>query len=606
MGILRGVRTLAPEPEELRPPLVAGAGLFVGASMLTLSATGILWRIDALSTGVCLVAALLVSGLWVLRAGARPGIPVWVLVLLLPFLVLPTVAAMAPPNSWDEVAYGAALPRDYAHAGRFFYNADYGPYSAFPGNYEALATASLVLMGDVIPARVLNVLLALGLAVIAVHLSRHLGVSRPIALCAAVLVLSADALLASVPMVKNDVANAFFQSLALLSIASYAATRRPSRLVLGAFFLGTAVGIKYSSLQFALCVAPLTVGLILGGPGSHSQRLRSLGVFGIVTSATALPWYARNYVVFGNPFFPFLNELLAARNGFTAEHSAITREMFGGLTGYSWSTGSVSAFLSGATTGFGWVPVLLLVPGLLAVVLRKRDAAAVFLGAVLISFGLVTLFAGYWSPRYFLSLLILSSAFAGAVLAEILRVAHLVLGRRPSVVALGLLIVALGGCSIRWQWRTSGELVRDVLRLGRQDFVRTHVPYWSLADWANRNLAPGDKIGIGVNVQPFYYLNQPYFHIHPMTEKGNLQSLQTPEEFLRAFRALGLTWLAFLPTLDEARYPEATTPRMNAFLRRFYRAREALTQSGKLTLVTTVQGVRVYRIEAPWAGDETP
>ena len=53
------------------------------------------------------------------------------------------------------------MPRDYALAGRFFYNADYGPYSAFPSNYEALTTASLVLFDEVVPARVLNALLAL-------------------------------------------------------------------------------------------------------------------------------------------------------------------------------------------------------------------------------------------------------------------------------------------------------------------------------------------------------------------------------------------------------------------------------------------------------------
>ena len=584
---------------ELQVPLVAGAGLFVGASMLALSATGLLWRIDAVSAGACLVAALLVSGLWVLRTAAPSGIPIWVLVLLLPLLVLPTVAAMAPPHVWDEVAYGAALPRDYALAGRFFYNADYGPYSAFPGNYEALVTASLVLTGDVMPARVLNVLLALGLAVIVVNLSRDLGVSRPVALSTAVLVLSASALLTSVPMARNDVANAFFQSLALLSLARYAARRELSRLALGAFFLGTAVGVKYSSLQFALCVAPLTVGLVLGGPGTRRQKLLGLGVFGTIASAAALPWYARNSLQFGNPFFPFLNDFLGARNRFTAEHSAITREMFGALTGYSWSTGTVGGFLSGAAGGFGWVPVLLSVPGLVAAVARKRDAASVFLGSAMVSLALVTLFAGYWLPRYFLSLLVLSSAFAGVAVAEILRGARLVLGRRPPVVAIGLLAVALGAGSIRWQWRASGEIVRDVLRLERQQFARVHAPYWSVADWANRNLARGDKIGIGVNVQPFYYLDRPYLHIHPMTEKGNLQSLQTPDEYLRAFHALGLTWLAFSPYSDETAYPEAAAPRTKAFLRRFYRARKDLARRGKLSLVTTVSGVRIYRIEAP-------
>ncbi len=124
------------DPGELRPPLIAGAGVFIGASMLALSVTGLLWRIDALSFGLCFLAAALASGLWLRRSGARPGIPLWSVLLLVPLLVLPAVASLSPPFGWDEVAYGAALPRDYARAGRFFYNADYGPYSAFPANYQ--------------------------------------------------------------------------------------------------------------------------------------------------------------------------------------------------------------------------------------------------------------------------------------------------------------------------------------------------------------------------------------------------------------------------------------------------------------------------------------
>jgi hypothetical protein len=593
--------------EESRQPLVVGAGLFLAASAFALSATGILWHLHALSVGACLVAGLLVFGLWVSRFGVRRDIPIWALVLLSSLLLIPIAAALTPPQDKDEVAFGATLPRDYALAGRFFYNADYGPYSAFPGNYEALATASLVLLGDVTPARVLSVLLAFGLAVIAFHLSRQVGVSRPVALCAALLVLSAESLLSAAPMVKNDVANAFFQSLALLSIASYAARHEPRNLALGGFFLGTAIGVKYSSLEFALCIVPLTVGLVLTGPGRLSQRLRSVAIFGVVTLAAALPWYARNYVLFDNPFFPFLNEILGAHNGFTAEHSALTREMFNGWSGYSWRTGTASGFLSGVTRGFGWVPVVLSVPGALVAVVRRRDAVSWFLGVALLSLGLVTLFAGYWLPRYFFSVLVLSSVFAAVALSEILRAAGPVLGRRALVVALGLLALALGGSTLRWEWRTRGRCVRDAVYIKRhaQEFVRTNVRHWEVADWVNRNLGPDDRIGVGMNVQPFYYMRRPYFHIHPMTEKGNLQSLRTPEEFLQAFRALGLTWLAYSPHSD-AGYPVATAPRMNAFLWRFDRARKALAQSGKLTPVTTIQGVRIYRIEGPRRGIASP
>jgi hypothetical protein len=586
---------------EPRPPVVVGLGLFLGASALALSVVGIVWRLNVLSVAMCLIAASLVPAFWVRRVGACRELPTWALVLCVSLLVLPAIAATAPPNEWDEVAYGAALPRDYAAAGRFFYNADYGPVSAFPGNYEALATAALVLVGDVTPVRVLSVLLALGLAVIAVHLSRRVGVAWPSALIAAMLVLSAPALLTAVPLVKNDVANAFFQGLALLSITSYATRRELRWLALGGFFLGTALGVKYTSLGFAVCVAPLSAVLILAGPGRFSRRLRDLGVFAAVALAAALPWYARNYFVLDNPIFPFSNELLRGRNGLTPETSAIIREWFGGWFGYNWQTSGVGSFLRKVARGFGRLPLLLAVPGLLAAALRRRDAACTFLGATLVSFGLFTLFAGSWLPRYFLSLLILSSVFAAAALEEIFRALVRALGPRAAAVGPVLVALAVAGSSLWLQWRTDGQLVRDVLFLKRQKFVRTHVRYWEVADWANRHLGPQDKIGLGVNIQPFFYLKRPHFHIHPGTEKGNLQSLTTPEEFLQAFRALDLTWLAFSEHFDARSYPEAVAPHMYAFLGRFYGAQQALVRSGKLTLVASVQGVRIYRIEPPAA-----
>jgi hypothetical protein len=273
--------------------------------------------------------------------------------------------------------------------------------------------------------------------------------------------------------------------------------------------------------------------------------------------------------------------------------------MYDGRSGFTWLTGTASGFLSGVIRGFGWVPVFLSVPGVLAAVLRRRDARSLFLGVALFSWGLVTLFAGYWLPRYFLSLLVLASVFAAVALGEILRATGLVLGRRAPAVALGFLVLTLGGNALRWEWRTRGRCIHDVVCAKRQDFIRTNVRGWELADWVNRNLGPDDKIGVGMSVQPFYYMRRPYFHINPNTEKGNLQSLQTPEEFLRAFRALGLTWLALSPYFDRGIYPVETTPHMHTFFWRFDRARKALARSGKLTYVITLEGVRIYRIEAP-------
>jgi hypothetical protein len=220
------------------------------------------------------------------------------------------------------------------------------------------------------------------------------------------------------------------------------------------------------------------------------------------------------------------------------------------------------------------------------------------------SYGFVTLFAGYWQPRYVLSLLAVSSAFAAVAVAEMLHWPGRLLDQRwTAAVALGL-VMLMGAGAIRWQWMTSRELVRDLFRLDRREFLQSRGPFWKFAYWVNWNTMPEAKIGVGVNVQPYYYLDRAYFNIHPMTEKGNLQSLETPEEFLCAFRALGLDWLGFLRYRDEASYPKARTPHMHAFLRRLNRAVDALAQTGQITLLHRVSSVRVYRIVGSCPADD--
>jgi hypothetical protein len=137
-------------------------------------------------------------------------------------LLLPSAAAalLLPPYTWDEVAYGAALPRDYAHAQHLFYNADYGPYSAFPANYEALVTAGLMLSGDVWPTQLLNVVLALAMAAMAMRLAPGARCIEAGPFVAGLLVVCALAVIQMAPVTKNDVACAFFQVLAILMLAT--------------------------------------------------------------------------------------------------------------------------------------------------------------------------------------------------------------------------------------------------------------------------------------------------------------------------------------------------------------------------------------------------
>lgn len=64
---------------------------------------------------------------------------------------------------------------------------------------------------------------------------------------------------AFVPMVKNDVANAFFQCLAIMACVRYLAVETRPSLALAGSFVGIAIAIKYSMLQFALCLIACAV-----------------------------------------------------------------------------------------------------------------------------------------------------------------------------------------------------------------------------------------------------------------------------------------------------------------------------------------------------------
>jgi hypothetical protein len=144
------------------------------------------------------------------------------------------------------------------------------------------------------------------------------------------------------------------------------------------------------------------------------------------------------------------------------------------------------------------------------------------------------------------------------------------------------------------------SVLTDWVSLDAPEFYRRHVAFWQVADWLNHHMSEQDKVGIGVNVQPFLYLDRPYFHIHPISEKGDLQSQSTPDDFMRAFRGLDLTMLAIFPWKPETEgYDAAANPHYHLFVARLYRAIASLHESGRLELVAVVDGVWMFRLANP-------
>jgi hypothetical protein len=584
-----------------RQPAVFLLGLCLGSFATAISVTGLLWRISTASLLVAASIAIVFTLLARSRLGFRLAINPTNIAILLPLLPILAWVAFLPPFSWDDVAYDVALPRDYARAGHFFYNADYGPYSAFPSNYEALTTAALVLLKSASAMKCLNLLLATGLAATAALFCRALRAPRICAPLAAVLVMSAPVILEFTPMVKNDVANAFFQCLAIVGCIRYLVTPARLSLVLAGLFLGVAIGIKYSSLQFSLCLSACLAMFIACAPTPARKKWGDYAMFIFMAVLWASPWYARNLIQLRNPFFPFFNELLHANNAFGPIQSALLKESFGGAANTSLAHGDLTAFMSRFLHGFGYFPVLFFLPGLASALALDRSRAAVFLASITLSYWAMTLTLGLWEPRYALSLLVLSAVFTAVLPVNVLRR----FGEGQAVATLRVAGIALGAVGLTVigtirEVKIYRAVLTDWMSSDSSGFYRRYVAFWPVADWLNHHMGEHDKVGIGVDVQPFLYLDRPYFHIHPISEKGNLQSQSTPEDFMRAFTGLGLTMLAIFPWNPEsAGYGPAENPHYYEFVTRLYRAVASLHETGSLQLVAVVDGVSMFRIVTP-------
>jgi hypothetical protein len=584
-------------------PWVVAWGVLTGVSMISLSVTGLLGRLTRVSVGACLLLACAAAVLYL--RGRRPsGMPhvVW---MALPFIVPSAWAALQlPPYTWDDVAYGAALPRDYAAAGRLFYNADYGAYSAFPANHEALVTAALVVTGGVWASQLLNVLLALGLALVAVQLSRALGVANAPSLVAGLLVLSAPALIEVAPLSKNDVACAFFQSLATLALVECIERRGYFAVGLAGAFLGVALGVKYSSLHFTLALTPFAV-ILLTRSGRSGTGLKRVLVWGASLAVFASPWYLRNYALFGNPLYPFMNDVLGLHNGFTPQHSALLRESFDGIRNVCFKTGTPWTFVTRVLTEFGALPTVLALPGLFLALRPARRPTGLLLAGTTVTYAALTLFVGYWVPRYFFSLLVLSSALATLPLG---LAGTALRGFRNTPRRLGgLAVLAVTAAVAVWGgypfWRAHWRDALEVRRGGRDAFIRQRVRYLPVAEWLNTHMTVKDRVAIGFNIQPFYYLHGSYYHIHPQTE-GDLLAAETPEQVEAALRGVGATLLAF--SGSDGTYYEDTAPQICAYRLRLWRGQRQLRKAGRLRLLAVVAGVRILRLEGAEADRAPP
>lgn len=498
-----------------------------------------------------------------------------------------------PPFTGDEIAYSVALPRDYALAGHFFYNADYGPYSAFPQNYEAITTISMFLFDGPILSKILNFFMGLGLVVAAVVISEFIGLSKKNSFLSAMFIISSSVFILNLPIAKNDIANSFFQAWTIVLILLYSQNKSIAYSFLIGCVLGTSIGIKYNSLIFSVVPVVLFLYLTCSSNLSANDKLKRLFIFGFVTCLASFPWYLNNWFQFSNPFYPVANEFFSVKNTFTGNYSAMFNEMFYfDIPDFSWRSGNIIGFFTKLYKEFGIAVTFLGLIGLFFDLFKSKNQKQ-FLVA-LVSFALLSfsLRFGFWEPRYLLVLMLLLAVHSSSLIERLLNNFNINGNGYIKVIIFILIFFSLNNCLKHF-----GPLQVKYLTRSSQLFASKSLPGWNVANYLNVNTPVGSKIAVGSSNQMFYYLHRPYYHIHPLTEKDNLIGIKDGKDFYRLLEHEHVEYLA----ISDSRFrPEnSKTPLMNDFSKTLNRSIAELIFTHRLEKIVTLDDVVIYKIKKP-------
>jgi len=219
--------------------------------------------------------------------------------------------ALAPSIAFDPVAMHLPSIQFYAltHAIRPVPGID---YSYYPQGFEMLWTLAYVLAGES-GAQLMSALFFPIFLMLLARLARDCGVDHGAAVLAVVCAATLPFLHWSGSAMKNDLALALFELLALYSVLRWLEDRNFRWILAGAFFLSQAFSVKYVALFGAIPLFLLLAYAIRQQP----KPARAAAVVAAILLVFGASWMLRAYLLTGNPVAP---AGLAAAAGSVGRH----------------------------------------------------------------------------------------------------------------------------------------------------------------------------------------------------------------------------------------------------------------------------------------------
>jgi hypothetical protein len=578
---------------------LVGAALGVAATLYFFA--GLAGYVASLLPNFFIAAALVGGLLFFLREFLRAsggtfwvGRCLWLAILVI--MISTVILCLVPPTARDELTHHLSIPRLYARAGRII-EVPMAPYSYYPMLLDMFYTPWVYWGYDSVPKLGHALFGYLTGLLLYAYLARRMN---------AVYGLLGFLVWVSIPSVLRlshwayvDLGTVFYTTSALLCLLRWREEKdRRSWLALTGLSAGFAFAAKPNGLVACLLLVLLLAWQLAREPKRGFGKMFSdLALFGVTCALPCLPWLVKNWHQTGNPFFPLLGGLFAAK-GPAASAPALyvslgvftKRELLYGESWWEIAALPLRLFFSGQDDNpqyFDGVLSPLLIVLLPWAFKGKWLEEKAWLFAFAVLYLAYALFLVDLRVRYVLLIVPpLVILLAYGIFNVYLRL------KKPAYLIVGLLFFAGYHGFYLYRYLDAAAPVQYLLgKETRAGYLRRALPEYATFEYINRQLPTSAKIYLLFIGRRGYYCERDYFHDGgelPAFLQSAIQSAQAPAQVEHSLRREGITHLMVRTDLLARYLVENLSPAKIALWNEFAK--------GRLSLDFQERGYALYQL----------
>lgn len=412
----------------------------------------------------------------------------------------------SPPKFFDVLGYHLAIPNQYIIMGKITY-IPHSALSNYPFLIQMLFTKALLLRGEILAKLLIFAFFPLALMAIYCFCRRFWSSTASLTAIAIASTIPAVMQMATLAMV--DLPLACFLLLALFSLIYWIKGYSKKWLIASSFFCGLSLGIKYTSFFYSLAlISFLLILFSLINRKGLKKTICALFILVAFAFIISSPWWIKNYLYTGNPFFPSFYKYLDGKNWSLPQEKQLKAttanriiEPFHPLSliklPWLWTVESERFGPVGNSPG---VILLLFIP-LLFVYIKKEKLIIILLLYSFLYF-VIWLFT-FQQGRFSLAMLFCLAIIVGYCFREFLN--HI---RTPWRVLLGFLIILFIAVNLAIFIKAEIMIFDPIPYLAgletREQYLSRTIPAYPTINYINRNL-PAEAVILFIGETRSFY-----------------------------------------------------------------------------------------------------